>query len=84
MAQTNPSDLILCNFAYNSHIIKNENFLAYFMRILISCVVYKFQTVNPGCPPSQPQSFWSTGIRRDIRAALYFCSCELCWRSTAL
>ena len=29
---------------------RNENFLAYFVRILNSCVVYKFQTVNPGCP----------------------------------
>jgi len=51
------------------------------MRILNPCAVYKFQTVNPGCPPSQPHTFWSTAIRRDIRAALYFCSCELSWRS---
>ena len=29
---------------YNSHIIKYENFLAYFMRILNSCVVSKFRT----------------------------------------
>jgi len=60
--------------------MKNENFLAYFMRILISWVVYKFQTVNPGWPPSQPLVFWSTAIRRDIRAALYFFNCELCCR----
>jgi len=52
------------------------------MRILNSWVVIKFQAVNPGCPPSQPHTFWSTAIRRDIRAALYFCSCELRWRST--
>jgi len=31
--------------------------------------------------PSQPHTFWSTAIRRDIRAVLYFCSCELRWRS---
>jgi len=42
---------------------------------------FKFQTVIPGCPPSPPHTFWSTAIRRDIRAALYFCSCELRWRS---
>jgi len=51
------------------------------MRILNSCVVYKFQTVNSGCPPSPPHIFWSTAIRRDIRADVYFCSCELHWRS---
>ena len=42
------------------------------MRILNSCVIYKLQTVNPGFPPSPPHTFWSTAIRRDIRAALYF------------
>ena len=52
------------------------------MRILNSCVVYKFQTVNPGCPTSPPHTFWSTAIPQDIRAALYFCSCESSWRST--
>jgi len=26
------------------------------MRILTSCVVYKFQAVKPGCPPSQPHT----------------------------
>jgi len=51
------------------------------MRILDSCVIYKFQTVNPGCPPSQPHTLWSIAIRRDIRADLYFCSCEPRWRS---
>ena len=51
------------------------------MRILNSCVVYRFQTVNPGCPPSQPHTFWLIAIRRDFRAALYFLSCELFWRS---
>jgi len=35
-----------------------------------------------GCLPSQPHAFWSTAIRRDIRVALYFCSCGLRWRST--
>ena len=52
------------------------------MRILNSCVIYKFQTVNHGCLPSQAHTFWSTAIRQDIRVALYFCSCELRWRST--
>ena len=52
------------------------------MRILNSRVVYKFQTVNPECPPSQRHTFWSTAIRQDIRAALYYCCCELRWRST--
>ena len=61
--------------------MKNESFLGYFMRILNSCVSYKFQAVNPGCP-TQPDTFWSTAIRRDIRTALYFCSCEPRWRGT--
>jgi len=52
------------------------------MRILDSCAIYKFQTLNPGCPPSQPHTFWLTAIRRHIRAALCFCSCELRWRTT--
>jgi len=43
------------------------------MGILNSWVVYKLQTINPECPPSQPHTFWSTAVRRDIRAALYFC-----------
>jgi len=38
----------LSNCTYNSHIIKNKNFLAYFMGILNSWVVYKLQTINPG------------------------------------
>jgi len=49
------------------------------MCILNLCVVYKFQTVNPGCSLSQSHT-WSNAIRQDIRAALYFCSCGLCWR----
>jgi len=52
------------------------------MRILNYCVVYKFQTVNPWCPPSPVHAFWSTAVRRDIRAALCFRSGELRWRST--
>jgi len=28
------------------------------MRILSYCVIDKFQTVNPGCPPSQPHTFY--------------------------
>ena len=83
MAHTSPYLFFLfSNCIYNSHIIKNENFLEYFMRILNSCVILKFQTVNPGRPPSQPHTFWLTAVRRDIRAALYFYSCELRWRST--
>jgi len=54
--------------------IKTENFLAYFLRILNSCVVCKFQTVNPWCPPSQWHTSWSTVIRRDIRANVHFCN----------
>jgi len=45
------------SFRYNSHTLKSVSVLAYFMRILNSCVVYKFQTVKPGCPPSQPYTF---------------------------
>jgi len=40
MTHTNP--YLLCppsSFTYNSHIIKNETFLAYFTCILNSCVV---------------------------------------------
>ena len=33
-------------------------------------------------PAAVPYTFWSTAIRRDICAALYFCNCELRWRST--
>jgi len=33
------------------------------------------QTVSSGCPSSQPHTFWSTAIRRDVRATLYFYSC---------
>ena len=36
---------------------KKQNFLAYFTRILNSCVVYKFQTVKGRRPPSQPHTF---------------------------
>jgi len=53
------------------------------MGILNSWVIYKFQTINPACPPSPQHSFWWTAIRRDIRAALCFCGGELRWRSTA-
>ena len=42
------------------------------MRILNLCIVYRFQTVNPGFSLSQSHTFWSTAIRRDIRPALYF------------
>jgi len=52
------------------------------MRILNSRVVFKFQTVNPLSGIPAAYTFWSTAIRRDIRAALYFCSCELRRRST--
>jgi len=52
------------------------------MDILNSWVVYKLQTINPGCLPSPQHSFWWTAIRRDICAALYFCRCELRRRGT--
>jgi len=29
------------------------------MRILNSCVFYKFATVSPRCPPSQPHTFFA-------------------------
>jgi len=48
---------LLSNCTYNSHIIKNENFLVYSMHILDSCIIYKFQTLKPECPPSQPHIF---------------------------
>jgi len=34
------------------------------MRILHSCVVYKFQTVNPVWSPSPPHTFWSRAALR--------------------
>jgi len=78
MAHTNPYLFsLLSNCTHNSHIIKNENFLAYFVRILNLCEVCKFQTVNLGFPPSQAHTVWSTAIWHDIHAALYFCSCGL-------
>ena len=46
------SVLSFSNFTFNSHITGNENFLTYFVRIISSYVVYKFQTVIPGCPTS--------------------------------
>jgi len=58
MAHTSP--YLFCppsSFRYNSHTLKTVTVLAYFMRILNSCVVYKFQAFNPGCPPSQPHTF---------------------------
>ena len=41
----------------NSHIIKNKSFLAYFMRILNSCVVQQVSNCQAWCPPSQPHTF---------------------------
>jgi len=38
-----------------------------------SCVAYFMR---------MPHTFWYPAIRRDIRAALHSCSCELHWRST--
>jgi len=48
---------LLSNCTYNIYIIKNEDLLVCFMRILNSCVDYKFQPVNPGCPPSLPHTY---------------------------
>jgi len=72
----------LSNCTYNSHIIKTKIYLRTSCAFSIRVQFSKFQTVKPGCPPSQPHTFWSIAIRRDICAALYFCSCELRWRST--
>jgi len=47
-------------------------FLAYFVRILNSCVVYKFQTVNPGCLPSQPHAFRSTAFDETFAQSCVF------------
>jgi len=61
----------LNNSTCNSHIIKNKNLLAYFMRILNSGVVYKFQAVNPGCPAVlHPAAL--TAIRQDNSVAFHF------------
>jgi len=66
---------------YNSHIKKRK----------FSCVLYahsqllcSLQILNcqPWVSAIPAHTFWSTAIRRDIRAALCFCSCELPWRST--
>jgi len=38
--------------------MKNEGFLAYFICAFSILVQFsKFETVNPGCPPSQPRTF---------------------------
>ena len=68
---------------YNSHIINNGSFLAYFMLILNSCVVYQVSNCQSWvCVMPAVYLLCSTTIRRGIRAAWYFCSCELRWRST--
>jgi len=61
----------LCNCTYNSHIKKYEHFLAYFMRILNSCVIYEFQTVNPGCPPWAYVEIFPGGGKVDILLILF-------------
>jgi len=81
-AQTSP--YLFCpssSCTYNSHVIKTKVFLRTLCSFSILVWFSKFQTVNPGFPPSLSHTFWSTAIRRDNRAALYFCSCELPWRS---
>jgi len=71
------------SYTYNSHIIKNETFLAYFMSILNSCVVQQVSNCQPWVPAIPAAYFLcSIAIRRDIRVAWCFCSCELRWRST--
>jgi len=57
----------------NSHIIKNENFLAYFMRILKSCVVQQVSNCHPWMS-AIPAAYLlcSIAIRRDVRADLSF------------
>ena len=62
----------------NSHIIKNKSFLAYFMRILNSCVVQQLSNCQAWAS-AIPAAYLlcSTDIRRDTRAAWCSCSCEL-------
>ena len=67
---------------YNSHIKKKRKFsceLYTHSQLLCSLQILNCQLWES---PSQPHTFRSTAVRRDIRAALYFCSCELRWRST--
>jgi len=53
------------------------------MRILNSCVVYKFQTVNPRCPPSQPHTFLlDCHSTRHSRNLVFLQNYELRSRST--
>jgi len=48
MAHTSPYlFFLLSNCTYNSHILKNENYLAYFMRILNYCVVTHVSDCQP-------------------------------------
>jgi len=49
------------------------------MRILNSCVVHKFETVNPGYLSTIPAAYLlcSTAIQQDIHVGWCFCSCEL-------
>jgi len=57
---------------------KNKSFLAYFMRILNSCVVQQ-----DSCTPASPAAHFlcsTARIQHDISAAS-FCSCKLLWRS---
>jgi len=67
---------------YDSHITKNERSLAYCMHILNSCVVQQVWNCQPSVS-AIPAAYLlcSTAILWDIRAAWWFCSCELPFRS---
>ena len=60
---------------------KIESFLAYFMRILNSCVVCRDSILHTGASQASAHFLCSTArIRQDI-SAVSFCSCKLRWRS---
>jgi len=67
---------LLSNCAYNSHIIKNENFLAYFIRTLNSCIYFtsfKLSTLgfrHPSRIPSDRQLFDETFAQPCIFAVM--------------
>jgi len=62
---------------------KIESFLAYFMRIPDSCVVWQVSILQTGVAPANPAAHLACStarIRRDITAAS-FCSYRLLWHS---
>jgi len=79
-AQTSP--YLFCypsGFIFNSHKIKTESFLAYFMRILNSCVVmqvFKLSTLMSAISVAHLLCSIAP-IWQDIRTPWWFCSCKL-------